>query len=112
MVASYYISDALAFWRPGDLNWTKIHIQITNVAFTAMNCYKGQFYYLTRCGKVWVFEISGPHLVIELERHIWRYKLAQFYLVELSGALLLVTRFDRHMDSEVDIRPLSLKSLN
>ncbi|XP_060210193.1 F-box protein At2g26160-like [Lycium barbarum] len=93
LVISYYAgNDCLAFWRPGELNWTKIDIE-PNSAVTTMNCYKGQFYYLTWCGEVWVFEVAGPRLVIELENDIWHQDSVQFYLVKLSGALLLVIRF-------------------
>ncbi|XP_060211020.1 F-box/kelch-repeat protein At3g18720-like [Lycium barbarum] len=111
LVVSYYAgNDCLAFWRPGDLNWTKIDIE-PNSAVTTMNYYKGQFYYLTWCGEVWVFEVAGPRLVIELEDDIWRQDSVQFYLVHyylLSG--LPIMSFQ--MVQMVATRRLNLKSMN
>ncbi|PHU28133.1 hypothetical protein BC332_00226 [Capsicum chinense] len=88
----YYFTDSeyLAFWRHGDLNWTKIDIAIRS-EIEAINYYQGQFYYVTLCGEVWVFDVTGPRFLFKLEVDIW-YESSELYLFELSGALLLVSR--------------------
>ncbi|XP_019244551.1 PREDICTED: uncharacterized protein LOC109224427 [Nicotiana attenuata] len=93
--------NSLAFWRHGDLNWTHIDIN-THGGVTSMNYYKGQFYCVTWSGQVWVFDVARPRitksivkprLLIWLKDKIFGQCSFKFYLVELSGTLLLVTRF-------------------
>ncbi|KAF3663904.1 hypothetical protein FXO37_11775 [Capsicum annuum] len=63
----YYFTDSeyLAFWRHGDLNWTKIDIAIRSE--------------------------TEATIITKLEVDIW-YESSELYLFELSGALLLVSR--------------------
>ncbi|XP_070010930.1 uncharacterized protein [Nicotiana sylvestris] len=44
--------------------------------------------------------IVKPHLLVFLRDDIFRQESVQFYLVELYGALLLVTRFGHHNDED------------
>lgn len=102
LVVSYYANyDLLAFWRPGDLNWTKIDIAKAG-AVTSMNYYNGKFYCVTWRGQVWVFDIAGtatpqpivkPQLLFSLKDDMFRQYSVQFYLVEVSNSLLFVTRY-------------------
>ncbi|KAF3616348.1 putative GDSL esterase/lipase-like [Capsicum annuum] len=92
VVVRYYLG-VVSFWRPGDLNWTKINFR--NESLCNVVYFKGQFYVLTRGLKVWVFDIAEPIveprlLVHQLNRS--NYSPAMFYLVEISGALLVVTQ--------------------
>ncbi|XP_015159050.1 putative F-box protein At1g65770 [Solanum tuberosum] len=90
----------LAFWRPGDdLLWNKIVIEGCG-EFQNMHYLKGQFYMITRDG-VWVIDVARPkhsnqepHLVVKLNfsPHLPPYK-NRLYLVEVSGALLLVAQY-------------------
>ncbi|KAM3343726.1 hypothetical protein P3S68_025816 [Capsicum galapagoense] len=98
-LVSYYGGggNRLAFWRPGNLNWTNIIAEwgeITNISY-----FKGQFYSVSWSGRVWVIDVIGPKLIkpcllVQLEDDMWReHHTIQLYLVELCGALLLVIRF-------------------
>ncbi|KAG5593020.1 hypothetical protein H5410_043534 [Solanum commersonii] len=89
----------LAFWQPGDLLWNKIDIEGCG-EFQNMHYLKGQFYMITLDG-VWVIDVARPkhsnqepHLVVKLNfsPHLPPYK-NQLYLVEVSGALLLVAQY-------------------
>ncbi|XP_009613257.1 F-box protein At4g35733-like isoform X1 [Nicotiana tomentosiformis] len=128
LVVNYYGRvNSLAFWRPGDLNWTNIDIN-THGAVTSMNYYKGQFYSVTWSGQVWVFDVAGPsitkpivkpRLLIWLKDKIFSQSSVKFYLVELSGTLLLVTRFShggcqtfKFKVFELDLIKLELKEIN
>ncbi|PHU28058.1 hypothetical protein BC332_00151 [Capsicum chinense] len=83
----------MSFWRLGDLNWTKINFKnetLYNVVY-----FKGQFYVLTFDLEVWVFDIAEPIveprlLVQQLNRS--NYIPREFYLVEISGALFIVSQ--------------------
>ncbi|KAM3263548.1 hypothetical protein P3L10_000542 [Capsicum annuum] len=94
--------NRLAFWRPGNLNWTNITAEwgeITNISY-----FKGQFYSVSWSGRVWVIDVIGPKLIkprllVQLEDDMWReHHTIQLYLVELCGALLLVIRFANYDD--------------
>ncbi|XP_060210191.1 F-box protein At2g26160-like [Lycium barbarum] len=101
LLVSYYADvNNLAFWRLGDLNWN--HIDRNWGAFSDINYYDGQFYGVSYNGKVWVFDIAGPtdpqpivepRLLVHLEDDMFKHPGTKFYLVEVSGALLLVARF-------------------
>ncbi|KAF3616349.1 hypothetical protein FXO38_34598 [Capsicum annuum] len=84
----------MSFWRPGDLNWTKINFKNDNLYNVVY--FKGQFYVLTFDLEVWVFDIAEPIvkprlLVHQLSRSN---NSRKFYLVEVSGALVIVTQSD------------------
>ncbi|MCE0480515.1 hypothetical protein HAX54_037444 [Datura stramonium] len=101
LLVSYYAGvNDLAFWRPGDLNWN--HIDKKWGAVSDINYYDGQFYVVGYDGGVWVFDIAGPNephpiveprLLFQLEDDMFKQPGMEFYLVEVSGALLLVGRF-------------------
>ncbi|KAH0697857.1 hypothetical protein KY289_015339 [Solanum tuberosum] len=105
LLVSYYAGvNNLAFWRPGDLNWNVIDIIDGEWgAFSDINYYDGQFYGVTNGGDVWVFDIAGPNdpkppiveprLLVHLDDDMFGQAGTEFYLVEVSGALLLVARF-------------------
>lgn len=72
-----------------------------------INYYKGHFYYVTWGGKFWSFEVAGPstpkpvvepRLLYRSDDDIFGQCSVQFYLVELSNALLFVTRFAHDID--------------
>ncbi|MCD7473062.1 hypothetical protein HAX54_014647 [Datura stramonium] len=86
----------LALWRPGDLCWTKIGDIEGSVEFWDIHYFKGQFYMITSAG-VWVIDNLEPRLLLQKNNYgpPWPYR-KQFYLVEVSGALLLVTQFSEY----------------
>ncbi|OIS99849.1 f-box protein skip23, partial [Nicotiana attenuata] len=102
LLVHYYAGGScLAFWRPGDLNWTEIDVVTYGGVCNMIFC-KGQFYSVSYGGEVWVYDIAGrsiaqpsvqTRLLAELEDDMFKLPSVQFYLVELSGALLLVTRY-------------------
>ncbi|PHT57854.1 hypothetical protein CQW23_00217 [Capsicum baccatum] len=101
MVQHAGTGSCLAFWRPGDLDWT--HIDVVNHAgVAALIHHKGQFYSMSYCGEVRAYEVAGPNitkpivktrLIVEMDEHKFNVPTVHYYLVELSGALLLVSRF-------------------
>lgn len=89
----------MACWRPGDLLWNKIDIEKCG-EFRNIHYLKGQFYMITGEGDVvWVIDVARfnnkkPRLVVKVKNcdlH-WPYK-KQFYLVEVSAALLFVIQY-------------------
>ncbi|TMW95805.1 hypothetical protein EJD97_008326 [Solanum chilense] len=106
LVVMYHANiNRLAFWRPGDLNWTNINIDVNSMGdIMDMNYYKGKFYYVTVGGEFWVFEVPGPtapklkptvepQLLYWCEDDLFRHHSVQYYLIELSGALSFVIRY-------------------
>nr|XP_016500464.1 PREDICTED: putative F-box protein At1g65770 [Nicotiana tabacum] len=98
LVVSFYgYKNCLAFWRPGDLSWTNMKIDRSIVigGVTSLKYYKGKFYAVYYSGQVWVYDvpIGEPRDLVWLEDDMFKRPLVQFYLVEVSGALLLVSRF-------------------
>ncbi|XP_049362061.1 putative F-box protein At5g55150 [Solanum verrucosum] len=97
LVVNYHADiNRLAFWRPGDLNWT--NIKMNNLgAVMGINYYRGKFYYVTARGEFWVFEVQPnaveQHLLYWSQHDIFLQHSAQYYLVELSDKLLFITRF-------------------
>ncbi|XP_049360020.1 F-box protein At2g26160-like [Solanum verrucosum] len=91
----------LAFWRPGYLNWTHIKApRLTSVA--SMIYHKGKYYYICYGGRFYnLCSNFKPHLLVTLHDLFYQHPV-QFYLVEVSGALLLVTRFYNIDEDEVD----------
>ncbi|XP_049362060.1 F-box/kelch-repeat protein At1g57790-like [Solanum verrucosum] len=95
-------SSCLAFWRPGDLDWT--HIDVVNYSgIAALIYHEGQFYSMSYFGEVRAYRVARrnttdqPMVQIRIlaEMHYIQGNLpdVQYYFVELSGALLLVSRF-------------------
>ncbi|KAH0643161.1 hypothetical protein KY290_034766 [Solanum tuberosum] len=88
----YRQKSYLAFWRPGDLHWTKIDIGRCGL-FRDIHYFKGQFYMIT-CDGVWVIDNLEPRLLLSITIKYERNTHSkQLYLVEVSGALLLVAQF-------------------
>lgn len=85
----------LAFWRPGHICWTKIDDVEGSGELWDVQYFNGQFYMITSAG-VWVIDDHEPRLLIQKNMHgpPWPHG-KQFYLVEVSGALLLVTQFSK-----------------
>ncbi|KAM3321570.1 F-box protein like [Capsicum chacoense] len=99
-------SNHLAFWQSGDLHWTYINKEIPDAAMS-INYYKGHFYYVTCEGELWSFEVAGPNtpkpiveprLLYWPEDGIFGQCSVQFDIVELSDALLFVTRYADYTD--------------
>ncbi|XP_060171460.1 F-box protein At2g26160-like [Lycium barbarum] len=122
----------LAFWRPGDLNWTHIDTKTTwthidprtQDIFRSIIYYKGQFYCATFSGQVFVFDVGGPSIpqpIVEpslLVRQLI-YDSFEFYLIEVSSSLLIVTQFRgdggeifAFRVSELDVIRGELKEIN
>ncbi|XP_019239766.1 PREDICTED: probable F-box protein At1g44080 [Nicotiana attenuata] len=133
LVVSYYTDCdyLLAFWRPGDLNWTKIDFAKGWVYYiAAMIYYNEKFYCVTWCGQVWVFDIAGaaipqpivtPQMLFPLKNDMFsQYLCQQFYLVEVSNSLLFVARVSHGIGGqtfkikvyELDIIKGELKEIN
>uniref|UniRef100_M1AWM3 F-box domain containing protein n=1 Tax=Solanum tuberosum TaxID=4113 RepID=M1AWM3_SOLTU len=103
MVHLYGPDICLAFWRPGDLNWTHIDVSNFTAGVSALVYHKGKFYSMSRSGKVQALEFAGPNttdqpivktlLVVETDEYTLNPCVVEYYLVELSGALLLVIQF-------------------
>uniref|UniRef100_M1DKH7 Ubiquitin-protein ligase n=1 Tax=Solanum tuberosum TaxID=4113 RepID=M1DKH7_SOLTU len=104
MVHHYGSVNCLAFWRSGDLNWTHIDVaNFTGGVSAALVYHKGEFYSMSHNGKVRAYEVAGHNtsdqpivktrLVVEMAEYTFNPHVAEYYLVELSGALLLVTQF-------------------
>lgn len=88
----------LAFWRPGDLGWTKIHIQGAG-AFVHIQFFNGQLYFNHGWNLISVIDIPEPsnpqpvvkprvRMVVEMED--LSIDTSRYYLVEVSGVLLFV----------------------
>ncbi|KAH0666584.1 hypothetical protein KY285_027790 [Solanum tuberosum] len=91
----------LAFWRPGDVNWTKI-VMRRKARFNSLFHHKGKFYAFNYGGELWVFDVPGcsvpepivePHRLTRLKDPILHQPDTQYYFVEISGALLFLIRF-------------------
>lgn len=97
LVVSFYgYVNCLAFWRPGDHTWTNMKIDRSTVdgGVTSLKYYKGKFYAVYYSGQVWVYDpIGEPRILVWREDDMFQRPFVQFYLVEVSGALLLVSRF-------------------
>ncbi|XP_059278878.1 putative F-box protein At3g25750 [Lycium ferocissimum] len=87
----------LAFWRPGDLYWTKIHIEEEIGAFVHIHYFNGQLYVIHGWNLVSVIDIAEPstpqpvvkpRLVVEMDD--LSFDVSRYYLVDVSGALLFV----------------------
>ncbi|XP_060187777.1 uncharacterized protein LOC132616976 [Lycium barbarum] len=105
LVISYSALECLlAFWRPANLKWTCIDYGSNVYDVSNMVYYKGRLYVLdNNICQVWVFDILGqrpsiipehiiePHLLRLLQDGIFR-ECGWLYLIEICGALLLVSR--------------------
>ncbi|XP_009618432.1 F-box protein At2g26160-like [Nicotiana tomentosiformis] len=101
VISRFGEGSLLSFWRPGDLNWTNINFKKFD-GISTMVCCKGQFYALTFGGEVWVFDIAGrsiskpivePRILARLRDDDVFHNPVHFYLVEISDALFILTRF-------------------
>ncbi|MCD9639985.1 hypothetical protein HAX54_024996 [Datura stramonium] len=88
----------LAFWRPGDLCWTKLHIEDAG-AFVHIQFFNGQLYFNHAWNLVSVIDIpepSNPQPVVKplvrevVEMEDLSIDTSRYYLVEVSGVLLFV----------------------
>ncbi|XP_016507143.2 putative F-box protein At1g65740 [Nicotiana tabacum] len=129
LVISYYTDvNHLAFWRPGDLSWTKFEIEYRVGGVFNMIYYKGQFIFVTYAGEVCVFYVPGPSIsqpIVE-SRLFWlddnlnlfrqKKHSINFYLVEVDDKLLLVILDENEMSlrerKEMVQRHLNLKYMN
>ncbi|WMV27820.1 hypothetical protein MTR67_021205 [Solanum verrucosum] len=87
----------LAFWRPGDLGWTKIHILEETGAFVHIQYFKGQLYVNHGWNLVSVIDIpepSNPQPVVKprevVEIRDLSIDASRYFLIEVSGELLFV----------------------
>lgn len=104
----------LAFWRPGDLNWTKFDVvdEIPRLGGVSnMIYYKNQFYLVTWSGEICIVDVpvrSAPKQHVESRiiylddnKELFR-PLTRYYLVEVNNALLLVVKTCRYPDDNID----------
>ncbi|PHT37780.1 hypothetical protein CQW23_21353 [Capsicum baccatum] len=124
LTISYYAYNFLACWRPGDLNWTYVDLD-HHGGVSSMIYHKGQFYCVTNSGQIWVFGVPGPSIpqpiVVKATKvvHIANTIFGNYgYLIELSGALLIIFRYRRLAGGdtfrvfEIDVNEVELKKIN
>ncbi|CAI9089548.1 OLC1v1024138C1 [Oldenlandia corymbosa var. corymbosa] len=108
-----YGSRFLAFWRPGNPEWTRIP-RSTRCTFRHVNYYKGKFYAITAQGAIMAWndddQSSLPKFAVGIfsiaDESSWIHK--QVYLVKSSsGELRVVLRVeDGHEDGSDDYLPI------
>ncbi|XP_015162580.1 F-box protein At2g26160-like [Solanum tuberosum] len=103
MVHHYVAGCCLSFWRPGDLDWTHIDVSHIHSRVAALIYHKGKFYSTDNDGEIWAHQVGADQPIVttrlvaeinqlnEMNEHMFMFRL---HLVELSGALLVVSRFD------------------
>ncbi|KAL3358424.1 hypothetical protein AABB24_015511 [Solanum stoloniferum] len=93
----------LAFWRPGDINWTEFEIVYRIGGVSNMIYYKSRFYLVSWSAEIGIIDVQdGPEPRVESRliylndnRDLFSQGDVQYYLVEVNDALLLVVRFGR-----------------
>lgn len=87
----------LAFWRPGDLCWTKIHILEATGAYVHIQFFNGQLYVNHGWCLVSVIDIPeprNPQPIVKPREVVQIVDLSidasQYFLIEVSGELLFV----------------------
>ncbi|XP_015170943.1 F-box protein SKIP23-like [Solanum tuberosum] len=92
----------LAYWLPGDINWTLFDMDERHGGVCNMTYYKGQFYLLTWGAEIWVVDVQSRDRRVELHliylnnnKDLFRHSI-QYYLVGVNDALLFVARFGRN----------------
>ncbi|WMV43719.1 hypothetical protein MTR67_037104 [Solanum verrucosum] len=92
---NYKLKPYLSFWRPRNLYWTKIDIEGCG-SLHDIQYFNGQFYMLTYDG-VWVIDNHDqPRLLLKKNSNYettYCPYYTRYYLVEGSGALLIVKQF-------------------
>ncbi|KAG5584433.1 hypothetical protein H5410_044867 [Solanum commersonii] len=96
----------LAFWLPGDINWTLFDMDERHGGVCNMTYYKGKFYLLTWGAEIWVVDVQSrdrrveSHLIyLNDNKDLFRHSI-QYYLVEVNDALLFVARFGRNRSND------------
>ncbi|KAH7854838.1 hypothetical protein Vadar_018256 [Vaccinium darrowii] len=95
----YGAGDRVAFCKVGDQNWTKLRNLESYAYYRDAIYYKGRFYIVGECGRIWVSdqltsprpklnELS-PHLPLDRPYFRW-------YLVECGGELYQIMRKTHH----------------
>ncbi|PHU28099.1 hypothetical protein BC332_00192 [Capsicum chinense] len=88
----------VVIWLFGDLDWTEINSRNFSSGISCMKYCKGKFYVVCCSGKIYAVDVAQPGVPstsIVKPRLLVEYRLSnQFYLVEVSRALLLVDRYD------------------
>ncbi|KAK4719314.1 hypothetical protein R3W88_017652 [Solanum pinnatisectum] len=97
-----YGGGDLAFWRPGDVNWTKI-VMRRKARFNSLFHHKGKFYAFNYDGELWVFDVPGcsvPQPIVE-PRRLTRLKDpildqpdTQYYFVEIGCTVICYSIFE------------------
>ncbi|KAK4365260.1 hypothetical protein RND71_016618 [Anisodus tanguticus] len=108
-IGDYEPGNRLAFWRPGDLSWTTVHVSAGGL--TDIHYFNELFYVAAHLGGVWVIDVAGPsdpqsivepRLVFRTEDYVSRARGIELCLVEVSGALLFLAQFSKFQVWEVD----------
>ncbi|KAM3341175.1 hypothetical protein P3S68_028810 [Capsicum galapagoense] len=115
---------SMTCWRLGDFNWTYVDMD-HHGGVSSMIYHKGQFYCVTNSGQIWVFGVPGPSIsqpiVVKATKlvHIANTIFGNYgYLIELSGALLIIFRYRRLAGGdtfrvfEIDVNKVELKKIN
>ncbi|KAH0635591.1 hypothetical protein KY289_035506 [Solanum tuberosum] len=133
LVISYHTdAEQFAFWRPGDINWTKINLKRRYGGVYNMIYYKGQFYFVTWTAELGIIDVQRPEPRVDShkiypndDKKLFCQYSTHFYLVEVRNALLLVVRFGRSRSNaygarhtfkyevyEIDVVKGNLKEIN
>ncbi|XP_059290255.1 histidine--tRNA ligase, cytoplasmic-like [Lycium ferocissimum] len=92
MISYSRTRSCLAFWQPGDLRWTTIHMKSV-VGFTDIHYFNGQFYVVPHIDGVWSIDVAGPsnprpvvehRLVVEIDDDASWTRGIELCLVEVS----------------------------
>ncbi|KAH0635597.1 hypothetical protein KY289_035512 [Solanum tuberosum] len=112
MYSSLHNTDVnhLAFWRPGDINWTEFEIVYRIGGVSNMIYYKSRFYLVSWSAEIGIIDVrDGPEPCVESRliylndnRDLFAQGDVQYYLVEVNDALLLVVRFGRNRPNVED----------
>ncbi|WMV44781.1 hypothetical protein MTR67_038166 [Solanum verrucosum] len=96
----------LAFWLPGDINWTLFDMDERHGGVCNMTYYKGKFYLLTWGAEIWVVDVQSrdrrveSHLIyLNDNKDLFRHSI-QYYLVVVNDALLFVARFGKNRSND------------
>ncbi|PSS15736.1 F-box protein [Actinidia chinensis var. chinensis] len=112
VMAIYGPYKDLAFSRPGYSSWVNVE-DSSNYRFIDVVFFKGQIFALCDGGSLVVVDINapGPLKVVCIASPPNQYAWEQLYLVESSGNLLVVYRYERHEPINVEVYKFDLNAL-
>ncbi|XP_027775325.1 uncharacterized protein LOC107030607 [Solanum pennellii] len=105
LVISYNTDvNHLAYWLPGDINWTLFDMDIRprHGGVCNMTYYNGKFYLLTWGAEIFVVDVQSQDRRVESRliylndnKDLFRHSI-QYYLVGVNDVLLFVAKFGRY----------------